>query len=298
MNKKKVRPSKVVLNAIMIILCIICVMPFLLIVISSFSDESTLMMNGYSFFPEKWSTYAYTYILGGGSVKVLQGYAVSIGVTIIGTVTSIILTILLAYPLSRKDLPFRNFFAFMIFFTMLFNGGLVPSYMMWTNLFHIKNTYLALLMPNLLLNAFYIIMMRTYFITTIPGELIEAAKLDGGGETRVLFQVVMPLSKPMVATLAFMIGLGYWNDWMNGLYYITNSKFYSIQNILNRMLMDVQFLSSATAAQAGISNVASSLPTAGVRMSVAVIGLLPILIAYPFFQKYLIKGIMIGSVKG
>lgn len=282
----------------MIALCVICIIPFLLIVISSFTEESTLMMNGYSFFPKKWSTYAYTYILGGGGHNVIHGYFVSIGITIVGTTLSILMTTLFAYPLSRKDLPLRNVFAFFVFFTMLFNGGLVPSYMMWTRVFHIKNTYAALLFPSLLMNAFYVIMMRTYFSTTIPEELIEAARLDGGSEITILWKVIAPLSKPMVATLAFMIGLGYWNDWMNGLYYVTDTTYFSIQNILNRMLQDVQFLSTAAATQASMGNIVSNLPTTGIRMSVAVVGLLPIMIIYPFFQKYLVKGIMIGGVKG
>ena len=255
------------------------------------------MMNGYSFFPKKWSTYAYTYILGGGGHNVIHGYFVSIGITIVGTTLSILMTTLFAYPLSRKDLPLRNVFAFFVFFTMLFNGGLVPSYMMWTRVFHIKNTYAALLFPSLLMNAFYVIMMRTYFSTTIPEELIEAARLDGGSEITI-WKVIAPLSKPMVATLAFMIGLGYWNDWMNGLYYVTDTTYFSIQNILNRMLQDVQFLSTAAATQASMGNIVSNLPTTGIRMSVAVVGLLPIMIIYPFFQKYLVKGIMIGGVKG
>lgn len=297
-KRKRITPSAVMVHAVMIFLCFLCVVPFLLIVISSFTDETTLLMNGYSFFPEKLSSYAYTYVLSGRGVKVLQGYLVSIGVTVLGTSLGIVLTILFAYPLSRRDLPLRNLFAFIVFFTMLFNGGLVPSYMMWTNIFHIKNTFAALIFPGLLLNGFYIIMMRTYFTTTIPTELIEAVKMDGGGEMITLLKVILPLSKPMVATLVFMIGLGYWNDWMNGLYYVTNPQYYSIQNILNRMLQDVQFLSSAAAAQSGVNMASVNLPTTGVRMSVAVLGLLPILIVYPFFQKYLIKGIMIGGVKG
>lgn len=298
MKTKKLSLSAISVHAVMIFLCFLCVVPFLLIVISSFTDETTLLMNGYSFLPKKLSTYAYTYILSGGGVKVIHGYLVSIGVTFCGTAASILLTVLFAYPLSRRDLPLRNLFAFIVFFTMLFNGGLVPSYMMWTKVFHIKNTFAALLFPNLLLNGFYIIMMRTYFTTTIPTELIEAVKIDGGGELTTLVKMILPLSKPMVATLVFMIGLGYWNDWMNGLYYVTDSNYYSIQNILNRMLSDVQFLSSAAAAQSGVNIVSSNLPTTGVRMSVAVLGLLPILLVYPFFQKYLIKGIMIGGVKG
>ena len=170
--------------------------------------------------------------------------------------------------------------------------------MMWTQMFHIKNTYAALIVPFLLMNAFYIIMMRTYFSSTIPTEILDACRIDGGSESRCLFSIVLPLSKPMLATLGFMTALGYWNDWLNGLYFVSDTNYYSIQNILNRMLLDIQFLASAAASQVNGGDLAAHIPSTGVRMSVAVLGLLPILVAYPFFQKYLVKGIMIGGVKG
>ena len=178
---------------------------------------------------------------------------------------------------------------------MLFNGGLVPTYIMYTQVFHIKNTIWALIVPALLMNAFYVIMMRSFFTANIPDSLIEAARIDGAGELRILAQIVLPLSKPMMATLALMIGLGYWNDWLNGLYYLTDTRYFSIQNILNRMIADVQFLASASSVTSGIS---ANLPSVGIRMAIAVIGVLPILIIYPFFQKAFVKGIVIGGVKG
>lgn len=221
-------------------------------------------------------------------------------VTVIGTTVSIIITTMFAYPLSRRDLPGRNIFSFIVFFTMLFNGGLIPSYMMWTQIFHIKNTLAALIIPALLMNAFYIIMMRTYFTSTIPMELIESVKMDGGSEVAVLKDIIVPLSKPMMATLGFMVGLAYWNDWKLGLYYITDTKLYGIQNILNRILSDIQFLSSAVGSGMGVDmeSMVASMPSTGIRMAIAVVGVLPVLIIYPFFQKYLVKGIMIGAVKG
>ena len=145
------------------------------------------------------------------------------------------------------------------------------------------------------MNAFYVIMMRSFFTANIPDSLIEAARIDGAGELRILAQIVLPLSKPMMATLALMIGLGYWNDWLNGLYYLTDTRYFSIQNILNRMIADVQFLASASSVTSGIS---ANLPSVGIRMAIAVIGVLPILIIYPFFQKAFVKGIVIGGVKG
>lgn len=161
-----------------------------------------------------------------------------------------LLTILMAYPLSRREFFGRNVCAFYVFFTMLFNGGLVPTYIMYTRYLHIKNTLWALLIPSLLVSAFYVIMMRTYFNTNIPEAVIEAARIDGAGEWRILFTIVLPMSLPMIATMALLIGLGYWNDWKNGLYYLTDSRLYSIQNMLNQMLKDIQFLKSGADASA------------------------------------------------
>ena len=175
----------------------------------------------------------------------------------------------------------------------------MPSYIMWTQTFHIKNTLAALLFPSLMMNAFYVIMMRTYFTTNIPDAVIEAARIDGAGELRILSQVVMPMSIPIIATLALLAGLAYWNDWLNGLYYISDDRLFSIQVLLNRMLLDVQFLmSNSDAAKSLQQNEEFVLPSTGIRMAVAVMGALPILVVYPFFQKYFVKGIVIGAVKG
>ena len=180
---------------------------------------------------------------------------------------------------------------------MLFNGGLVPQYMMWTRIFRLKNTYLALLLPNLMLSAMNVILIRNYFKTNIPMSLIEAAELDGAGEFRIYLRVVLPLSKPIIATVGLFTGLGYWNDWTNGLYYITDEVKYSIQTLLNRILNDIQFLSQMYELGGG-ANVGVNLPTAAARMAIAVIAVLPILLVFPFFQKFFVKGITIGAVKG
>lgn len=288
------KAGQIVLHVIFILLVLACVLPFLLLVMSSFTSESALMQNGYSLFPKEFSLEAYAYLLQKGTT-ILRGYGMTILVTVVGTVIAVIITTLLAYPLSRPELPHKNVFSFIVFFTMLFNGGLVPTYIMYTQIFHIKNTVWALIIPGLLMNAFYVIMMRSYFTANIPDALIEAARIDGAGEFRILLQVAVPLSKPMMATLALMIGLGYWNDWLNGLYYLTDTRYFSIQNILNRMIADVQFLASASSVTASAS---ASLPSVGIRMAIAVIGVLPILAIYPFFQKSFVKGIVIGGVKG
>ena len=289
---------QIVAHLIMIVLVLFCVVPFILLVISSFTKETSLIRYGYSFFPKEIDLAAYKYLLV-DSTDIIRGYAISAFVTVVGTLANLTITTLFAYPLSRKDLPGRGILAFFLFFTMLFNGGLVPSYIMWTQTFHIKNTLAALLFPNLMMGAFYVIMMRTYVTTNIPDAVIEAARIDGAGELRILVKVVLPMSIPIIATLALLVGLNYWNDWLNGLYYISEDRLYSIQVLLNRMLLDVQFLlSNSDAAKTLQQNEDFVLPSTGIRMAVAVMGALPILIVYPFFQKYFVKGIVIGAVKG
>ena len=277
----------------MILITLFCLLPFLLLIVSSFTDEATLIRDGYSFFPQKLSLNAYRYLLV-DSTAIVRGYLISITVTVIGTIANLLITVMFAYPLSRRDLPMRNFFAFFLFFTMLFNGGLVPTYMMWTQTFHIKNTLFALLIPGLLMSAFNVIMMRTYINSNIPDAVIEAARIGGAGEFRLLLQIVLPMSLPIVATLALLAGLAYWNDWLNGLYYITDDRLFSIQVILNRMLTKTEMLKQA--ATTGVSM--GPMPEIGIKMAVAVLGALPVLIVYPFFQRYFVKGIAIGAVKG
>ena len=288
--------QQALMHIFMILLVLSCVLPFLLMVMASFTEETTLTRNGYSFIPEVFSLETYRYIIRSAGT-ILRGYVMTIVVTVIGTVCNLLLTILFAYPLSRKDLPYRSGLSFFLFFTMLFNGGLVPTYMMYANTFHIKNTIFALIVPSLMMNAFYVIMMRSFFSSSIPDSLIEAAKLDGASERKILMSIVVPLSKPMIVTLVLMVGLGYWNDWMNGLYYVTEQKLYTIQMILNNMINKIEFL-TRNASMLGSAAANMKIPQVGIRMGIAVIAVLPILIIYPFLQKYFVKGIVIGGVKG
>lgn len=292
----KNKTGQIVLNIIFILLTITALAPFLLLVSSSLSSEAALAQYGYGFWPHEFSLNAYDYMLR-SSTQIIHGYGITLLVTLIGTTVSVLMTTLFAYPLSRPELPGRFGFSFFVFFTMLFNGGLVPTYMMWTQTFHIRNTFLALIVPGLLMNAFYVIMMRSFFTANIPDALIEAARIDGGGEYTILWKVVLPLSKPMMATIALMIGLGYWNDWTNSLYYITDDKLYSIQAILNTIITNIQFLTSGQSALSSNVDV-SKLPSVSIRMAIAVIGILPVMCIYPFFQKYFVKGIVVGGVKG
>ncbi len=282
--------------ALLTILTLLAILPFILIIISSFTDESTLVSKGYSYFPAKWSLDSYRYMVQQAKV-IFRSYGVSILVTTVGTAMSLLLTTSLAYPMSRSDFKYRNVLAFLVFFTMLFSGGIVPSYIMWTRIFHINDTIWALIIPNYLMNAFNVLLVRNYFKNNIPDAIIESAQIDGAGEGRILFRIMLPLAVPVSVTVGLFSGLAYWNDWINALYYIESPKLYGIQNLLIRMMNNIQFLSSGQNASL-LGNSIIALPSNGIRMALAVIGILPILIIFPFLQKYLIKGVVIGAVKG
>jgi putative aldouronate transport system permease protein len=290
------RITQWVSHIFLIILSVGSIIPIIILLSSSFSSEASILKEGYSFFPREFSFEAYEYLIS-NSASILRAYGITVFVTVFGTLVSLAMTALLAYGLSRRDLPYRNVFAFLVFFTLLFNGGLVPTYLVYTQVFDIKNTIWALIVPGLLMNGFNVLLMRTFFITSIPEPVIESARMDGAGEFRTFFSIILPLSLPILATIGLLQTIFYWNDWFNGLIYITEPSLFSIQNILNRMLSDIQFLASSNLGT-NTSTAAAQIPTTAVRMAIAVIGFLPILIAYPFFQKYLVKGIAIGSVKG
>jgi len=280
----------------MMALAVACVLPFLLLVISSISDESSILRQGYTFFPDQLGLGAYSY-LWNHSEQLARAYGVTVFITVIGTAASLLMTAMLAYPMSRQGVPLRNLIAFFVFFTLLFNGGLTPTYLVYVQYFDIKNTIMALIIPGLLMNGFNVLLMRTFFMTTIPPALIEAAQIDGSGEFKIFWKIIVPLSMPIVATVGLIQTIIYWNDWFNGMIYVTDSRLFSVQNILNRMLTDIQFLTeSKFSAQLGEAG--ANLPSTTVKMAIAVIGVLPIMVMYPFFQKYLIKGITIGAVKG
>lgn len=291
-DKKKFNIGATVILAV---LAVVALLPIILIVIASFSDEQALLENGYSFLPKAWSLDAYYYMVKQGST-ILRAYGITIVVTVFGTLISVLLTAMLAYPMSRKNFKYKNILAFFVFFTMLFNGGIVASYMMWSNIFHIKNTLWALMLPNYLVTAFNVFLVKNYYANNIPDAIIESAQIDGASEIRIFAKIVLPLSVPTIATISLFTALCYWNDWINGLYYITDSKFYGIQNLLIKIMNNVQFLKSGSASLLGTNNI--DLPGTSVRMAMAVVGILPIVIIYPFIQKYFIKGVVVGAVKG
>ena len=278
-------------HVVLIFVTILCILPFYLLIVASFTEEKYAVTNGFSLIPAHLSTDAYRYLLT-KAYLFGRGYLITFIVTICGTLACIFITMAFSYMLSRPGLPFKGFFNFYVVFTMLFNGGLVSTYIMYTQTFHVKNTLWALILPNLLTNAFYIIMVRNYFASNIPEELLEAARIDGCSEAGIFTRVVFPLSKPIIATVGLMVGVAYWNDWQNGLYYIDNQKLYGIQNILNAINENAKYLMT------GGGSGAMQMPANTSRMAAAVIGIIPILIIYPFFHDYFVKGITMGAVKG
>ena len=280
-------------HAVLILLTLAAIVPFVLLIIASFTDNNVAITEGFSFFPSKWSTDAYQYIVNEKDTM-LRAYGITIVVTLIGTTLGLLISVMLAYSLANSDLPGRNFMTFFVTLTMLFNGGLVPTYLIYTNVFHIKDTLAALIVPNLLMNGFNVILIRDYFATGVPTVLYEAARIDGASEFYIFYRIALPLSKPILATVGLLMGIAYWNDWQNGLYYLNDTSLYSIQNILNRINENISFLASNSTFGVKISD----LPTSTIRMAIAVIGILPIVCIYPFFQEYFVRGIAVGAVKG
>ena len=284
-------------NIIMIILALCSILPFILLFSASITDEATLTQYGYSFIPRVINFRAYEYLFQSIG-KIARAYSITVIVTLIGTVINVTMTLFLAYLLSKRDLPGRSFLSFFIFFTMLFSGGMVPSYIVWSQYMDVGDSLLGLILPNLALGAYNVILMRTYFTTNVPQNILEAAEMDSCSQLGILFRISIPLSKPMISTVALFSALAYWNDWINGLYYLPRRQdLYSIQNVLNSMMNNVQFLKN-TALNSSASAIVNQIPTQGVRMAIAVISVIPILVIYPFFQKAFVKGIVIGGVKG
>lgn len=291
------RGFRCVAHVVMMIAALAALIPFILLVVASFTEESWALANGFSFFPGKWSADAYLYIANQWQT-IGHAYLMTFVVTAIGTFCSIMMTSLFAYGLSSRDIPGTKIISFLVIFTMLFNGGLVATYYTYSGVFHIRNTIWGLIIPNLMMNAFNIILVKNYFATSIPDGLLEAARIDGANEFQIFFKIAFPLSKPILATIGLMTGISYWNDWQNGLYYLSQregSQFYTIQVVLNTINENINFL--ATNPNGSVTSV-TSMPTTTARMAIAVIGILPILIVYPFFQKYFVKGITLGGVKG
>lgn len=281
-------------HVVLIVFSLMAVLPFILLISSSLTEENAALKYGFSFVPRVFSLAAYKYI-SYQSKMIIRAYGITIFTTVVGTSVGLTMTSMLGYGLS-KEIPGRRILNFFVVFTMLFNGGLVPTYLVYTKYLHLGNTIWALIIPSLLMNAFHVMLVRNYFSTSIPESLIESAKLDGASEMMIFRAIVLPLSKPIMATIGLMLALSYWNNWTNGLYYLDDTSLYSIQNVLNAINNNIIAINSVS--NMGLAINKSEIPALTARMAIAVIGILPMLCIYPFFQKYFVKGITIGAVKG
>lgn len=290
--------TEAVFHGIIGLFSVCCIIPFLFVIIISFSSEASIREIGYSFFPLEWSTDAYRYAFD-KLPQIWRSYFNSIFITVVGTVLSTAMCAMYSYALYRPDFKFRSFFNFLSFFTMIFGGGLVPTYIVSKQLLGLSENYAALIVP-LLVSPFNIIVMRTFFKSSVPMELIEAATIDGSGEYSTLLRIVVPIAKPGIATIALLNALAYWNDWFNSLLYIRQQKVLQpLQALLMELQNNVDYL-NRMAGQLGTAaiNEAAKLPTQSLRMVLVVLIVVPIACAYPFFQRYIVSGLAIGSVKG
>ena len=294
LDYRKNRASRVFSTCALSVISLLTLFPIALLVIGSITDESLLITEGYKLFPRRLSLEAYRYILNRGS-SVGRAYLVTVFTTLTGTLFSILLTTALAYPMARKTFRYRNALAFFVYFTMLFNGGIVPSYILWTSYLHIKNTYAALIVPNLLMNAFNVFLIRNFYRNSIPEAIFESAEIDGAPEHILFIKIAIPMSVPVISTVLLFTALSFWNSWTNAMYYVSDPKYYGIQNYLMRIMKNIEYLKNAAETS---EDVAISLPGQSIRMALAFTGLLPVAIVYPFVQKYFIKGVIVGAVKG
>ncbi len=290
--------TEAIMNVVLALFSLCCIIPFIFVVIISFSSEESIRTIGYSFWPMAWSTDTYAYAFE-KLPQIWRSFFNSVLITGIGTVLSTLICVLYSYALYRPDFKYRNFFNFFSFFVMLFGGGLVPTYIISKQVLGLSENYAALIVP-LLVSPFNIIVMRTFFKSSVPLELIEAATIDGSGEYSTLFRIVLPIAKPGIATIALLNALAYWNDWFQSRLYIRQNKVLQpLQALLMELQNNVEYLNRMIG-QMGTAAImeAQRAPNQTLRMALVVMIVVPIACAYPFFQRYIVAGLTIGSVKG
>lgn len=292
------KPVNIGLSIFFIILALACFIPFVFVVIISFTDQSSIFKNGYQFFPDKLTLDSYKALFENGKA-LLNALFISVFVTVVGTMTGVILNALMGYVLSRKNFALGKAYTLMILIPMLFNGGLTSSYLVNTQVLDLRNSIWALIIP-IAVNSFYIIIFRTFFTTTVPEELIESAKMDGASQLRIFFSIVIPISLPALATVGLFLSFAYWNDWQNALLYVAGEEaLWPLQYVLIRIENDIMFLANNPyITDATMMAMRQNLPEDGIRMALVVLTITPIALVYPFFQKYFVSGLTVGAVKG
>lgn len=291
------KPMNILFSVVFIFAALCCVIPLIFVVIISFTHKDSIARNGYTFFPDQWSLQAYS-TLWDSRESIVRAFGISVLITVVGTVLGLFLNASMGYVLSRSSFKFKGLYTIIVFIPMIFNGGMVSSFLIMTQLLHLRDNLLALILP-LAVSSFNIIIMRTFFTTTVPDSLVESGKIDGASQLRIFFQIVLPISLPAMATIGLFLSFAYWNDWWQALMYLNNQDLYPLQYVLISIERSIDFVTK-NAAYMGMSavEISAKLPQDGVKMALVVIAVLPIACSYPFFQRYFVSGLTIGAVKG
>jgi len=289
------KSTNIVFNIVFLILAVMCVIPLLFVFSISITDEEALRTNGYQLIPSVLSGSAYKFLWNERGM-ILRAAFMSILVTIVGTIIAIALDTSMGYVVSRRNFKLKTLYTWLIFIPMVFNGGMLASYVVVNNILGLSNTIWALILP-LACSSFSVTICRTFFRTTVPDSIIESAKIDGAGQFRIWSQIVMPISKPVIATIGMFAAFGYWNDWFQASLYIQDKNLQTLQSLLNNIQKNIEYIANNPYGGLSLQQYKSSMPTESVRMAIAIVIIVPIACTYPFFQKYFISGLTIGSVK-
>lgn len=293
----RIKPqTNIIFNIIFIVCAAVCIIPVIFVFMISISAEESIKMHGYQFIPEKFSMEAYHFLFQEGD-KILRALGVSVAVAVIGTLIGLALTSTMGYVLSRSNYKLNGFLTMVVFIPMIFNGGMIASYVVNTQFLHLKDSIWALILP-LCVSSFNVVICRTFFKTNIPDSIIESAQIDGASQLRIFTRIALPLSKPMLATIALFLTFGYWNDWFQSSLYIVNTKLFSLQALLDHVQRNIEMMAKNPAMGLTLMQYVNSMPKEGARMAMAIIIIIPIACTYPFFQKYFISGLTVGAVKG
>ncbi len=287
--------TNIVFNIVFLILAVMCVIPLLFVFSISITDEEAIRQNGYQLVPQELSSAAYEF-LWNERLTILRAAFMSVLVTIVGTIISIALNTSMGYVVSRRNFKLKKLYTWLIFIPMVFNGGMLASYVVVSNILGLNNSIWALILP-LACSLFSVTICRTFFRTTVPDSIIESAKIDGAGQFRIWSQIVLPISKPVMATISMFAAFGYWNDWFQASLYIQDTKLQTLQSLLNQMQKNIEYIANNPYGGLSMQEYKLSMPTESVRMAIAIVIIVPIACTYPFFQKYFISGLTIGSVK-
>lgn len=288
--------TNAIFHVIFALAALLAITPVIFVFIISISSETSIQDIGYSFFPQSLSNSAYRFLWNERNL-IFNAFQVSVLVTVVGSLLGILLTTSMGYSLSRPNFKGKSFYTWVIFIPMLFNGGMVASYVVNANILGLKDSIWVLILP-LSLSSFNIIITRTFFRSTIPDSVIESAKIDGASQYTIFFRIVLPISTPVIATIGLFLSFGYWNDWFLSSLYITRKNLVSLQALLNNMIGSLNYIATNPSAGVSLQQYMRDMPSESVRMAIAMVIVIPIAAAYPFFQKYFISGLTIGAVKG